>query len=316
MSGDLRQERDDARDGRVRIPADVERDDRILAGLTARQLALLAIPGVGLWAGYLASRSVVPLPVFAAVATPLVVVVLTLVLGRRDGLSLDRLAAAGVRYTRRPRRLVPAPDGVRAAPAWAGHDHDPLPAPLPLPAHGVDEHGAVDLGADGAAVLCATTPVSFALRTAAEKQALVGGFGRYLNSLTAPIQLVVRSEPVNLTVAITDLRDSAGGLPHPALEAAALAHADFLTELADSHDLLSRQLLLVLRDPAGEPDAGARLLRLAGDATAALTAAGVSSTVLDATAASSVIATALDPWNTPPPSGVAGSGEVIRGAQP
>ena len=44
---------------RVRIPADVEREDRILAGLTARQLAILAVPAVVLWVAYEATRRVV-----------------------------------------------------------------------------------------------------------------------------------------------------------------------------------------------------------------------------------------------------------------
>ena len=55
--------------GRVRVPADVERPDRILAGLTARQLAILATSGVALWAAYLATRHVVPVAAFAALGT-------------------------------------------------------------------------------------------------------------------------------------------------------------------------------------------------------------------------------------------------------
>ena len=34
--------------GRVRIPADVERPDKLLAGLTARQLAILGVAAVAL----------------------------------------------------------------------------------------------------------------------------------------------------------------------------------------------------------------------------------------------------------------------------
>jgi hypothetical protein len=47
-------DRDDR--SRVRIPADVERPDKLLAGLTARQLAILAVTAVALWAGYAATR--------------------------------------------------------------------------------------------------------------------------------------------------------------------------------------------------------------------------------------------------------------------
>jgi hypothetical protein len=52
---------------RVRIPADIAQPDRILAGLTARQLAILVL--AGLPAGLLLlARPLVPLPVATALA--------------------------------------------------------------------------------------------------------------------------------------------------------------------------------------------------------------------------------------------------------
>jgi hypothetical protein len=300
--------------GRVRIPSDVDRPDRILAGLTARQLALLAVPALALWAAYAASRGFVPLPIFGALAAPIIVAALTLAVGRRDGVGLDRLVAAALRQARQPRRRVPAPDGVTPAPAWAGRDPAPPPAPLHLPARGVADDGVVDLGADGAALICRASTVSFGLRTPTEQQALVGAFGRYLNSLAAPIQVVVRSQPVDLTGAVAELRRAAGGLPHPALERAATAHAAFLAELAATRDLLARQVLLVLRDPPGGPDAAGRLRRRAEDAASALGAAGVTATVLEWAAASACLHAALDPWAPPRPAGVGPVDAVTTGA--
>ena len=60
--------------GRVRIPADVDRPDKLLAGLTARQLAILAAAAVALWAGYAAARHVVPPAAYGAVAVPVAAV--------------------------------------------------------------------------------------------------------------------------------------------------------------------------------------------------------------------------------------------------
>ena len=54
----------------MRIPADVERPDRLLANLTARQLAILGVAGVVLWATYTATRHVVPAAVFLASGGP------------------------------------------------------------------------------------------------------------------------------------------------------------------------------------------------------------------------------------------------------
>lgn len=302
---------DNAADGRVRIPADVDRPDRVLAGLTAHQLVLLAVPAVVLWAAYLGLRRWVPLPVFAALAAPLVIAVAAVALGQRAGLSLDRLLLAGLRQARQPRRLVPAPEGIAPPPAWAGHDRQPAPAPLALPAHGLAGDGVLDLGADGAAIICRVGPVNFALRTPTEQQALIGGFARYLNSLTLPVQILVRSTPVDLTAAIATLRDAAGGLAHPALETAARDHADYLAGLAASRDLLSRDVLVVLRDPATSNDAPDRLRRVGADATSALAGYGLTVTVLDTTAASAVFGAAANPWSPPRPAGMAAPDAII-----
>ncbi len=303
---------------RVQITADVDRPDKILLGLTARQVAILAIPALGLWAAYALARHHLPLAVFAALGAPIVLGALVLALGRRDGVGLDRLAAMAARQQMAPRRAVPAPDGVTAAPGWAGRDGARPPVPLRPPPQGVggDGDGALDLGAEGAALVCAAQTVSFSLRTPTEQRALVVAFGRYLNSLSAPVQVLVRSEPVDLGSEVAELRAEAGGLPHPALEAAALAHAGFLEELAASRDLLARRVLVVLRDRADGPDERGRLRRRAADAAAALAPAGVVLQVLDGPGALGAVCGALDPWAPPRPAGLASPGAVITGPGP
>jgi PrgI family protein len=287
----------------AKIPADIERPDKIVAGLTARQLAILAVAGVVLWLIYLAVRRVAPGLVFAGAAAPFAVLTVALALGQRDGLSLDRLAAAALRQVRAPRRLVTAPEGVVAAPQWAGAAASPHPAPLRLPARAVRADGVADLGADGAAVLLACSTVSFALATPAEQEGMVGVLAGWLNSLTGPAQIVIRAERVDLGPAIERLEQAAHGLPHPALEEAALEHAAFLADVAASRDLLFRQVLVVIREPVprtGRDTAAARALRRAEAAARALAAAGVAARVLDGTEAAAVIAAACDPYNPAP----------------
>jgi PrgI family protein len=313
----------------VSIPADVEREDKILAELTARQLAILVPAGVLVWLAYLATDTVVPLPVFAAVALPLLGAAAALALTERDGLSLDRLAVHAVRHARQPRHLVLAPDGVPALPGWAAaRVHPEQVAPLRLPAESIGPDGVIDLADEGVAVVVACSTVSFALRTAREQAALVNAFGRWLNSLAGPAQILVRAAPVNLAPAIAELRNRAGGLPHPQLERAALDHAGYLAELAASKDLLARQVLLVIREPSlpdtgalpgRRPDvaaAAARALRRAEQAARALAAAGISAAVLDCAEATAVLAAAADPAAPPQhPGDLAAPGEPIT-AQP
>jgi len=297
--------------GRVRIPADFERPDKLLAGLTARQLAILGVAAVALWAGYAATRHLVPAAVYGALALPVGAVAAMLALGRFEGIAADRWVTAAWRHHRAPHRLVPAPDGVPAAPAFLATNPGPQPVALRLPFAGVGGDGIVDLGADGQAVICRASAVTFSLRTPTEQETLVAGFARWLNGLDQPAQLLVRAEPVDLTPSIDALLDAAPGLPHPALETAARAHAAFLAELADRRDLLRREVLVVLRDPRPSngtgADATARLHRRAAEAVSALGAAGVTLVVLDGPAAATCLARALDPAGELRPVGLDGS---------
>ncbi|MCR3721118.1 MULTISPECIES: PrgI family protein [Prauserella salsuginis group] len=322
----------------VRVPADVDRPDRVLGPLSARQLAILGTAGLLMYGLYLAVRSVVPLAVFLVAAVPIAVAVVVLAMGRRDGVSLDRLALAALRWRLSPRHRVAAPEGVRPAPPWlaahassqhtGGGVHEEVSAvPVQLPATGVADHGGqagiVDLGSDGLALIAACSTVNFSLRTPGEQDALVAAFARFLHSLSAPVQILVRAERLDLTRQIDQLRARAGGLPHPALEAAARDHADYLAELTMQTDLLRRQVLLVLREPlptapssetsdrwpwrrrrrdeeSGNVDgarqaAEQRLARRLGEASDLLSTAGIVVSPLDAAAATGVLAAACNP---------------------
>jgi PrgI family protein len=355
----------------VRIPADVDMPDRVLGPLTARQLAILGVTGLVLYAVWAATRAFLPIPVFFALAIPVGTAAAILALGQRDGISMDRMLLAAIRQRTTPRHRVSAPEGVRPAPAWlssqtatasTGHGErkskgtapvreEISPAALRLPAEAITDTGGVDLGTDGLAVVAVASTVNFALRTPSEQEALVASFGRYLHSLTAPVQILVRTERLDLSGQITELLARAGGLPHPALEAAAVEHADYLAQLGEQTDLLRRQVLLVLREPidataaptdglggpsplavltalargtrrtnpaTGGVSAGvrraaeSRLVRRLGEAVELLAPAGIVVTPLDAGQATSVLASACNPDTFLPPSaGLAGADEVI-----
>ncbi len=327
----------------VRIPADVDREDRILAGFTARQVAVMAVTGLVLYGGWQATRAVMPVIAYVAVAVPIGVAVTALVVVRRDGVTLDRLLLAAVRQRLQPRRRVAAGQAPAEVPEWlsgVAHGHEDVAVGgLDLPAHGVAEAGIVDLGDDGVALVAACSTVNFALRTAAEQEGLTAAFGRYLHSLGASVQILVRAQRLDLSGQIAELRERAAGLPHPALESAALDHADYLAQLGAQADLLRRQILLVVREPVrttgqdsltqrrrfgrqrsggDQPSDGARraaasrLLRRMSEAAELLSPAGISVTPLDAAQATAVLSTATNPDSPLPPSAeMAGAGEVI-----
>jgi hypothetical protein len=333
--------------------------DTLIGPLTARQLTILAVTGLVLYAGWTVTRGFLPPPVYLAVAVPVGAVATILALGQRDGISLDRLALAAIRQRMAPRHRVSAPEGVRPAPQWltahatttsgASLAAEPLPAPaeLRLPATGVGDAGVIDLGSDGVALVAVAGTVNFALRTPHEQESLVASFARYLHSLSGPVQVLIRTERLDLSGQIAELRERAGGLPHPALEQAAAEHADYLARLATETDLLRRQVLLVLREPvraapgdglsgpspaavlgslrrrraarhadhlddSARRAAETRLVRRLAEAVELLGPAGITVTVLDSGQVTAVLAASCNPDSLLPTSaGMAGADEIV-----
>ncbi|WTW93430.1 PrgI family protein [Streptomycetaceae bacterium NBC_01309] len=286
----------------VRIPK-IEQDDRVLGPFTARQAAWLTAVLVLLWAGWQLARLWLPGVVYLACAAPLAALGTVAALTSRDGLHLDQWLLAALRHTRAPQRLAPAPDRPRDYPDWVDprwtRQVGPEPAPLLLPADDLDETGVLRLGKDGVCALAVCGTVNFALRTGPEQQALVGAFARWLNAATGPVQILATARPIDLSGHVAVLRERAGGLPHPALEDAALAHADFLDHLADARDLLQRRVVLAVREPGRATAAADRAVSRAQDAARALAAADLAVRPLDARQTAAVLAAGLDPNASP-----------------
>lgn len=245
----------------IRIPADVDRRDRVVGPFTARQLAILAATGMLGYLAWTATRQLIPPLVFVAATVPIATLVTVLVLTTRDGLTADRLLLAGIRYRLSPRHLIATPS-TGAAPQWLTANAARRPkapvaqllsssdARLPesVTATGGGEVGVVDLGSDGLAVVAAGGTVNLSLRTGEEQEALVGQLGGWLHSLAQPVQILIRSTRLDLSGHITGLRHAAEDMSDQ-LAVTAHAHADHLAHLAATEDLLRHQVLLVWREP-------------------------------------------------------------------
>lgn len=307
----------DATDGlyRARVPADVDAPDKVVYGLTFRQLAILAVAAVAFYGAWRVLHDLVPPLVLVGAAVVLGGLVFGVVVGRRDGLPLDVWLLAAVAHARAPRALSTT-DTTSTTPDWvqAPKSRVMLPAPLRLPADAIDDGGQIRVGGGRAAVVAATS-VNLALRTPDEQAALVEVFGRWLNSLSAATQIVVSAQPVDLRSAARTLSQAKDGLPHPALVDAAADHAHFLDDLANRRDPLRRQVLIVTRTSPGERgDHAAR--RRAENTVRALSGLGVTTRVLDGAAVTAAIAAAADPYRPPRPGGLAAPDTVITATRP
>jgi hypothetical protein len=285
--------------GRIRLPADVEMEDRLAFGLTARQLVILVATALACYAVFAAAGSVLPMGVAVVLAAPLALAGVALALGRRDGLTGDLLALAAARHLTRPQRRVAAPEGLPArlpdAPTQPGISL------LNVPVSAILAGGVVELSDGTSALLLAASGTSWALRSEEEQAALVEAYGRFLNSLVEETSIVVRSEPVDLAERATAIEQSAQGLPHAALRHCAHEYGQFLSQLAgEGEGLRRRQILLVLSTRSRERDSAKTTLeRRANEAAGLLRAAGVELHALDGRLATALLLGALEPPGPP-----------------
>lgn len=338
----------------VRIPADVDRGDRLLGPFTARQLAVLAPTALGLYVGWLATRSVVPSLVYLVAAAPIAALVTVAVLTRRDGLPADLLLVAAIRHRFRARHLITQPEHAAPAPSWitgrAGRTRSRAPVPaalsareLRLPDSVTDSGGGVgmiDLGAEGLAVVAVASTLNLALRTPVEQDSLVGQLAGWLHSLRQPVQILIRSARLDLTAHLTGLHEAAADMS-PALAAAARDHAEHLDDLAAREHLTRRQVLLIWREPlsvttSSRPRLGggartrarrgfpsgarrgaeARLLRRMSEAADLLAPLGITVTALDDIQAAAVLSTCCNPDRLVSPAGAVTGRDAVVTAGP
>jgi hypothetical protein len=283
---------------RTVVPADIDTPDQIAWGLSFRQLSILAAAGGGLWLSYSKARTLLPPLAWVAIAIPVLACAVVLALGRRDGLPLDVWLRHGLSMHTRPRRLAPSPKpsgpGLLAVPV-----KPVTPAPLRPDLTGIEPDGTMHVdGVERSVIACGTTSIT--LRTGAEQEGLVEGFGRWLNSLTQPAQIVVAAARHDLTPHAGAILDACERLPDPALRQAATDHAAFLLDLDADREPLRRHVLTVVTG-AHARDGAAR----------ALGGLGITARAMDGSAVTSALSAALDPYNPPPPGARAVPGSPV-----
>ncbi|WP_239141796.1 PrgI family protein [Actinoplanes campanulatus] len=264
--------------------------------MTARQVAILVAASAVSYLLFSTTNGLLPMPLVVAAIMPILGVATAIALARRDGLPMDVWLWAAVMYRRAPRRATPAADSAAPLPACAlASAPEPVPSVLRLPAVAIAGNGVIDLGNGGSAALVAATTVNVGLRTGAEQAAAVGGYARWLNSLTGPVQIVVSAQRVDLTSHAQRIADTAETLPHPALADAALDYAEHLLDIGEQRDPLWRTVTLACT-ATGERASAAEAMRHAEHTAAALAALGAQTRVLDGETAAAVLTAATDPY--------------------
>ncbi|MCD0444298.1 PrgI family protein [Glycomyces sp. A-F 0318] len=281
----------------VYVPADLDLPDKLLFGLTARQVAVVAPAALGLWGLWQSLAGQVHPIWLLLVSAPIAAATLALALARKDGTTLDRLVWAALRSPRAPLAAgAPAPDVVATVSRMTGRKRLSRVRAVPPPVQGVHDAGVIDLGPAGAAVALACGTVNFDLCSAAEQAALCEAFGRLLHAVEGHLQVCLTHRPVDLTGYLTGLDARAGDLAEGALRSAAEAHRAWLAHLTAGPGLLAREVTLVVTGPDAEAAAHA-----AAQVEAFCAQIGTDATRLDRAQLAERIRFALDPFGTAGP---------------
>ena len=293
---------------RARMPADVDAPDKVLYGLTFRQLAILAVAAVVFAAGWHLLHPLVPPAVLVVVAVPLGGVVFAIAVGRRDGLPFDVWLTHAIRYQRAPHALSTA--DTTTTPAAVGHPtHRPgaaagaAAATRPRDRRRRHHHPHQHHHGSGPAIVPRSSrrppSTSPCAHPPNKPRCWTRSAGGSTHSPTPPRS----SSPTNPSTCNpppTPSPPAPPSSPIAALAAACADHAAFLTQLAHRRDPLRRQVLITTRASGPDPHAARRH---ADDTARTLTALGLSARTLDAAAATTALAGCADPYRTPRPGG-------------
>lgn len=108
------------------------------------------------------------------------------------------------------------------------------------------EEGVVHLAGGQYRAVVEVGSVNFGLVGDTEREAIVAGYAAFLNSLTFPVQMLVRVLPVDLETYLAEMeREAQQSLIEP-LAALARDHASFVRRLARHRTLLERRFYLVV----------------------------------------------------------------------
>lgn len=110
-----------------------------------------------------------------------------------------------------------------------------------------------------ACLVIKVTSVNFSLLSAEEQDSKVYAYAALLNSLSFPIQILVRSKPIYIVPYIASIDDVANKTANPQLKSYIEKYKEFVTSLVQSTTVLDKQFYLIISYSSLEAGAGSVL---------------------------------------------------------
>lgn len=98
----------------------------------------------------------------------------------------------------------------------------------------------------GACLIIQTTAVNFMLLSESEQDALIYAYAALLNSLTFPVQMVIRSKRMDISHYIQRLKEQEYKQTNPALKAQTARYREFVISVIEENNVLDKRFYLVI----------------------------------------------------------------------
>lgn len=89
-------------------------------------------------------------------------------------------------------------------------------------------------------------PLNFNLKSETEQQGIIAGYEAFVNTLTFPIQVVLRSTKVNIDPYMEQTRAQAEKQNNPLLKAQTEAYAAFIEKIVDVADIMQKRFFVIV----------------------------------------------------------------------
>jgi hypothetical protein len=110
-----------------------------------------------------------------------------------------------------------------------------------------DINNDIVLFADGScAVVLSTTAVNFGLLSEKEQEALIYAYAGLLNSLSFPIQLIIRTQQKDVTSYLRQLEDQEDKQTNPKLKGSIHSYREFVAQTVKEKNVLDKKFYIVI----------------------------------------------------------------------
>lgn len=89
-------------------------------------------------------------------------------------------------------------------------------------------------------------PLNFNLKSETEQQGIISGYESFVNTLSFPLQIVMRSSKMNIDPYLLQLREIASKQESELLKKQTIAYAEFIEKLIDVADIMQKHFYVVV----------------------------------------------------------------------